>query len=147
PSRPELGPDEPKGIAATAASPASTLSADAPHPGPFREAPRRTLPFTLSGRYVAERELGQGGMGCVYLARDTRMQRSVAIKLLPSATTTEKQLRRLEQEALVVGSLGHPNVLAVHDIANDGGQPFIVEEFLDGATLRQLLATQKLSLE
>src|SRR5438094_9085347 len=70
----------------------------------------------LGDRYVIERELGRGGMGCVLLAHDRRLNRPVAIKVLFSATGADGQLRRLEQEARLVGALGHPNVVAVHDI-------------------------------
>jgi len=148
PRRPELGSNEPDGAPGATVRPSSTLSGDSPGPTSIA-APTdgRILPFTLSDRYVVQRELGRGGMGSVYLARDTRMKRSVAIKLLNSAMATPEQLRRLEQEALVVGSLGHQNVLAVHDIGDEAGQPFIVEEFLEGATLRQLLATNSPSLD
>jgi hypothetical protein len=110
-------------------------------------APAREPPFTLSGRYVVERQLGAGGMGRVYLARDLKMKRAVAVKLLSAQAATAEQLRRLEEEALVVGSLGHPNVVAVHDIGHDGDQPFIVQEFLEGSTLRDLARRQPPSID
>ncbi|HEY5675795.1 MAG TPA: serine/threonine-protein kinase, partial [Myxococcales bacterium] len=120
----------------------STLSGE-----PHAAAPAREPPFTLSGRYVVERQLGAGGMGRVYLARDLRMKRAVAVKLLSAQSATPEQLKRLEEEALVVGSLGHPNVVAVHDIGHDGDQPFIVQEFLEGSTLRELARRQPPSIE
>src|SRR5439155_2978721 len=98
-----------------------------------------TFPFTLAERYVVQRELGRGGMGQVLLAQDRRLKRNVAIKVLASAAPAQEDLRRLEHEARLVGSLGHPNVVEVHDIGTFEGRPFIVEEFLEGGTLRHRL--------
>jgi len=74
-------------------------------------------------------------MGQVLLAQDRRLKRNVAIKVLASAAPAQEDLRRLEHEARLVGSLGHPNVVEVHDIGTFEGRPFIVEEFLEGRTL------------
>jgi len=98
-----------------------------------------TFPFTLAERYVVQRELGRGGMGQVLLAQDRRLKRNVAIKVLASAAPAQEDLRRLEHEARLVGSLGHPNVVEVHDIGTFEGRPFIVEEFLEGGSLRHRL--------
>lgn len=82
--------------------------------------------------------IGEGGMGAVYRARDTRLQRDVAIKILPAAFATDaERLRRFEQEALAAAQLAHPNILAVHDIGTHDGSPYLVTELLDGSTLRE----------
>ena len=80
-------------------------------------------------------------MGEVYRARDTRLQRDVAIKVLPAAFSAHPdRLRRFEQEARAAAALNHPNILAVHDIGTSGDAPFIVSELLVGQTLRERLA-------
>ena len=94
------------------------------------------------GPYEILSALGAGGMGEVYRARDTRLDRLVAIKVLPAAySTNEERLRRFEQEARAAGILDHPNLLAIHDfgLAHDGS-PYIVSELLEGETLRNRLA-------
>lgn len=150
PRRPEVGSNGPEAASAALAECSSTLSSDASVSAPIAppSSPAgRSLPFTLSERYLVDRELGRGGMGSVYLAHDTRMKRPVAIKLLTSAAATPGQLSRFEREALLVASLGHPNVLAVHDIGTDVGQPYIVQEFLEGTSLRERLARDPLSID
>jgi eukaryotic-like serine/threonine-protein kinase len=82
--------------------------------------------------------LGKGGMGEVYLGEDTRLGRKVAIKLLPAEFTTDAgRVRRFEQEARASSSLNHPNIITIHDIGEIEGKRYIVEEFIDGETLRQ----------
>src|SRR5215510_1273368 len=84
--------------------------------------------------------LGAGGMGEVYRARDTRLDREVAIKVLPANyANDEDRLRRFKQEALATSALNHPNILTVHDIGDHEGAPFIVAELLEGAELREQL--------
>ena len=84
--------------------------------------------------------LGAGGMGAVYRARDTRLGREVAIKVLPSAFATDAdRLRRFEQEARAAGQLNHPNILAIYDVGTHQGSPYIVCERLEGETLRDRL--------
>ena len=84
--------------------------------------------------------LGAGGMGEVYKASDTRLRRSVALKLLPAAYATDSdRLRRFEQEALATAALNHPNILAVYDVGSDGHGTYLVSELLEGQTLRDLL--------
>jgi len=93
------------------------------------------------GPYEIQAALGAGGMGEVYRARDPRLGRDVAIKVLPAAFSTDPdRLRRFEQEARAAAALNHPNILDVHDFGIHEGAPFIVMELLEGATLRERLA-------
>jgi Tol biopolymer transport system component len=95
---------------------------------------------THLGPYEIQSALGAGGMGEVYRARDTRLERDVAIKVLPAAFSSDPdRLRRFEQEARAAAALNHPNILAVHDIGIHEGAPFIVMELLEGGTLRERL--------
>ena len=97
-------------------------------------------PGTRLGPYEIVSALGAGGMGEVYRARDPRLGRDVAIKVLPTAFSADvDRLRRFEQEARAAAALNHPNILAVHDIGTEAGAPFIVSELLEGATLRDRL--------
>jgi len=89
------------------------------------------------GPYVIDSLLGAGGMGQVYRARDERLHRPVAVKILPAAFASDpERMRRFEQEARLAGSLSHPNVTVVHDVGRYQNRPFIVEELLEGETLR-----------
>jgi serine/threonine protein kinase len=91
------------------------------------------------GPYEIVSALGAGGMGEVYRARDTRLGRSVAVKVLPSAFSADRdRLRRFEQEARAAGQLNHPNVLAIYDVGTHEGSPYVVAELLEGETLRDL---------
>jgi len=91
--------------------------------------------------------LGAGGMGEVYRARDSRLKREVAIKVLPQALSVDAdRLRRFEQEALATAALNHPNILAVFDIGASNGSPYAVSELLEGETLRERLRTGPLSV-
>ena len=93
---------------------------------------------TKLGRYEIRSQLGAGGMGEVYRARDTQLGRDVAIKVLPPAfSLDEDRLRRFEQEACAAGALNHPNILIVHDISAHNGAPYVVSELLEGETLRK----------
>src|SRR5512140_805789 len=91
-------------------------------------------------RYRVDRELGHGGMGRVLGAFDLKLERPVAIKILPPGSHGADELRRLEQEARAAGGLNHPNVLTVYDLGATEEGPYIVSELLDGATLRSRLA-------
>src|SRR6185436_16641321 len=94
-------------------------------------------PGTQLGPYVVVAPLGAGGMGEVYRARDPRLGRQVAIKVLhPTRATDVECLRRFELEARTTGALNHPNVLAVYDVGQQEGSPFVVCELLEGKTLR-----------
>jgi Tol biopolymer transport system component len=92
------------------------------------------------GPYEIHGLIGKGGMGEVYRARDTRLDRTVAIKVLPAEfSAQEERLRRFEQEAQVLGALSHPNLLAIHDVGAQDGTHFLVSELLEGESLRQRL--------
>src|ERR1041384_6432712 len=94
------------------------------------------------GPYEIVSPLGAGGMGEVYRARDTRLGREVAIKVLPeSFARDEDRLRRFEQEARAVAALNHPNILAVYDVGEFQGSPYLVCELLEGETLREKIDT------
>src|SRR5215510_5819510 len=93
------------------------------------------------GHYRILSLLGHGGMGEVYLALDTRLGRKVAIKLLLAQFTTDSErLRRFEQEARAASALNHPNIITVYEIGEIEGRRFIVTEYVEGETLRQLMA-------
>src|SRR5271167_364745 len=92
------------------------------------------------GPYEIVSLLGAGGMGEVYRARDSRLKREVAIKVLPQTISLDAdRLRRFEQEALATAALNHPNILAVFDIGTSDGSPYVVSELLEGETLRERL--------
>jgi predicted ATPase/serine/threonine protein kinase len=98
-------------------------------------------PGTKLGPYEILASLGAGGMGEVYRARDTRLDRIVAIKVLPDCYSQKPDLRqRLEHEARAISKLSHPNICTLHDIGHQEGVDFLVLEFVEGNTLRQLLA-------
>src|SRR3982751_5333074 len=102
---------------------------------------------TRLGRYEVHSLLGSGGMGEVYLAQDTTLQRSVALKLLPEDVTTNKErLRRFEREAHAASSLNHPNILTIYEIGVEDGHHFIAIEFIDGESLRQHIRHMHLEL-
>ena len=97
-------------------------------------------PGTRLGPYTVTAAIGAGGMGEVYRARDPRLDRDVAVKVLPSAFSADpERLTRFEQEARAAAALNHPNILAVHDVGQHDGSPYIVSELLDGETLRERL--------
>jgi len=102
---------------------------------------------TVLGPYEIFGLIGVGGMGEVYRATDPRLQRTVAIKILPASFSTDPvRLRRFEHEARAAGSLNHPNIVAVYDVGVHDASPYIVTEFLEGQTLRDKLMPQ-LSVE
>jgi eukaryotic-like serine/threonine-protein kinase len=96
---------------------------------------------TKLGPFEIQSLLGAGGMGEVYRARDPRLQRDVAIKVIPvSLAADSERLRRFEQEARAVAALNHPNILAIYDIGTREGAPFIISELLEGESLRKRLS-------
>ena len=99
---------------------------------------------TKIGPYEILAPIGAGGMGEVYRARDTRLGRDVAIKVLPASFASDpERLRRFEQEARATGMLNHPNILAVYDVGTHQGSPYLVTELLEGQTLREELPTPR----
>ena len=97
-------------------------------------------PGSQIGPYKIVREIGRGGMGLVYLARDARLDREVAIKVLPEKLADNPDsLARFEREARAVAALSHPNILAIFDVGNEEGVSFVVTELLEGETLREHL--------
>ena len=95
---------------------------------------------TRLGPYEILGPIGAGGMGEVHRARDTRLGRDVAVKVLPGdASHTPERLHRFEQEARLAGSLSHPNVLTLFDVGSHEGSPYLVTELLEGRTLREVL--------
>lgn len=101
---------------------------------------------TRVGPYEIVGPLGAGGMGEVHRARDQRLGREVAIKVLPASFATDTdRLQRFQQEARVLGALNHPNILAVYDTGTHEGTPYLVSELLEGSTLREKLEAGPLS--
>ena len=109
-----------------------------------------TLRVTLTsgtklGDYEVKSMLGSGGMGEVYRARDSRLGRDVAIKVLPSFLSSDSdRLRRFEQEARAAAALNHPNILAVFQMGKYEGTPYLVSELLEGETLREQIKRGRL---
>jgi len=95
---------------------------------------------TKLGPYQVVGPLGAGGMGEVYRVRDTRLGRDVALKILPESFTLDhERLHRFEQESQAVAAFNHPNILAIHDVGQHNGSPFLVSELLEGESLRAVL--------
>src|SRR5512143_3898492 len=92
---------------------------------------------TKLGPYEIVAPLGAGGMGEVYEARDPRLDRHVALKVIRSDVAADRdRLARFEREAKAVAALNHPNILTVHDVGTDDGTPYVVTELLEGENLR-----------
>ncbi len=110
--------------------------------------PVKTVLGQSVGRYKIIAALGTGGMGEVYLAHDTRLGRKIALKLLPTHFTTDKdRLRRFEQEAHAASTLSHPNVCVIYEVGEtEEGRHYIAMEYVDGVTLRQHMTEARLKL-
>src|SRR5690348_1785314 len=105
-------------------------------------------PGTRLGPYEIQRRIGAGAMGVVYRAGDSRLGRSVAIKLLPQKLHEhEDSVRRFEREARTIGGLNHPNLLTLHDVGELDGAPYLVTELLEGRSLRTRLDEGKLPVK
>src|SRR5262245_19105810 len=92
------------------------------------------------GHFELLEKIGEGGMGRVYRARDTRLDRFVAIKLLPEARLSDSERRaRFVQEAKAASALNHPNIITIHEIGDQEGQTFIVMELVQGKALNELI--------
>lgn len=108
---------------------------------------RAWSPGSVVGPYEIVSFLAAGGMGEIYVARDPRLGRDVALKVLPRIYGTDhERLRRFEQEARAAGQLNHPNLLTVYDLGRSGELPYIVTELLEGRTLRQVLQEKTLTI-
>ncbi|HEY2798279.1 MAG TPA: protein kinase [Thermoanaerobaculia bacterium] len=128
---PSARPAAPEGSPLVAGTPSGAIAAEKPRP---------TVPARL-GPYTILSVLGAGAMGTVYRARDDRLRRDVAIKVLPASLATDPdRLRRFEREAQSAGALNHPNITAVYDMGSHEGEPYIVTELLEGETLQSRLA-------
>ncbi|MDQ2979699.1 MAG: serine/threonine protein kinase, partial [Acidobacteriota bacterium] len=103
-------------------------------------------PGSRLGPYEIVSPLGAGGMGEVYRARDTRLGREVAVKVLPPGFSGDAdRLLRFEREARAASALNHPNILTVHDVGTQDGAPYVVSELLEGETLRERLSSGALT--
>src|SRR2546425_2979012 len=95
---------------------------------------------TRLGRYEIRAKIGEGGMGEVYLAEDTRLGRKVAVKVLAERFTQNRdRLSRFDQEAYAASALNHPNIITIYEMGDEDGRHFIATEFIDGVTLRKHL--------
>lgn len=103
---------------------------------------------TKLGPYEIQSPLGAGGMGEVYRARDTRLERTVAIKILPAHLSSDAaRKQRFEREAKTISSLNHPNICTLHDIGHEDGIDYLVMECVEGETLAKRLERGALPLE
>src|SRR5436309_10509808 len=102
---------------------------------------------THLGRYEIRSKIGEGGMGEVYLAQDSKLDRKVALKILPADVAAHQdRMRRFVQEAKAASALNHPNIITIHEIDQTDSGHFIATEFIDGDTLRERMRIAPLKL-
>src|SRR2546428_6800625 len=100
------------------------------------------------GRYEIRSKIGEGGMGEVYLAEDTKLDRKVALKILPAEVASHRdRMERFVREAKAAAALNHPNIGHVYEIDESEGTQFIAMEYIEGETMRSLLAHEKMELK
>ena len=105
-------------------------------------------PGTTLGPYEVLAAIGAGGMGEVYKARDTKLDRDVALKILPDAFVNDpERLARFQREAKVLASLNHPNIAQIHGLEESGGSPALVLEYVEGPTLQERIAKGPIPLD
>ncbi len=137
---PQHSLDRIAGIIAAEAIEANVEETDITEPGTLANEPTIAV-GTQMDQYQILKRVGYGGMGEVYLAHDTKLDRKVAIKLVaPGRNRDSAWLQQFRREARAVGSLNHPNILTIHEIGESGGVPYLATEFIDGLTMRQILA-------
>src|SRR6266542_3147880 len=103
--------------------------------------PKELAANTTLSHYRIVSQLGAGGMGEVYLAQDTKLDRKVALKILPADVAADQtRMRRFVQEAKAASALNHPNIITIHEIEQIDSVNFIATEFIDGETLRQCIS-------
>jgi serine/threonine protein kinase len=104
-------------------------------------------PGARLGHYEIRSQIGAGGMGEVYLAEDTKLDRKVALKILPAdLAANQDRMRRFVQEAKAAAALNHPNIATIHEIGESDGVNFIAMEFIDGVTLREKIHQERTEL-
>src|SRR5215211_4453524 len=107
----------------------------------------KPLPVQTIAHYRIVEPIGAGGMGAVYKAYDNKLQRTVALKLLPAEYVSQQdRRRRFFQEARAASALNHPHILTIYEVGEDDGKPYIAMEFVEGETLRQKIKAKQLQL-
>src|SRR5499433_2501916 len=108
----------------------------------------KPLPVKTIAHYRIVEPIGAGGMGAVYKAYDNKLQRVVALKVLPPEYVSQQdRRRRFFQEARAASALTHPHILTIYEVGEDEGKPYIAMEFVEGETLRQKIRAKALQLK